>query len=560
MASADLYAWLIEATLATSAALLAVLFLRKPLRAAFGAGASHAAWTAVPVALLATLLPAAEAVAPAVPLAVIRAPIQQFVAEAPRSATPDVAAWACIAWLCGCVAFAACLAWQQRRFVRGLGRIADRGDGLLLADSVAGLPAVIGVWKPRIVMPADAMDRYDSAERALMLAHEREHIARGDLLANACVAGLRCLFWFNPLLHLAARRFRDDQELACDARVIARHPHSRRAYGEAMLKTQMAAAMLPLGCHWGQSHPLKERIEMLKRPFPSSVRRAGGRAIVIAILLAAGYAAWAAQPDAPAVAPAGKIAADIALRVDDGRPMNMRVLAEPGRAFSVRSDEGGKQYAIEGTVTRMQHAGQPALALDLRIAEDGKPVAAPKIVVRNGQTGSVQTGQETRGEDGRTVFKGLRADITLTDSATQPVAAASLSTPPPVYPVDVAKQGVTGRVVLIVDVAADGSVSAAKIDRSAGDDRLDQAALQAVSQWRFAPAMKDGKPVPSQVWVPIDFEMDGDHGEPVKEARAALARQAAGRRPNAFGWSNYDQMVRSLAASWETPAAPVDEC
>ena len=37
MHSADLYAWLIEATLATSAATLAVLAMRKPLRETFGA-------------------------------------------------------------------------------------------------------------------------------------------------------------------------------------------------------------------------------------------------------------------------------------------------------------------------------------------------------------------------------------------------------------------------------------------------------------------------------------------------------------------------------------------
>lgn len=644
MGSADLYAWLIEATLATSVAMLAVLALRKPFRAAFGAATSHAAWSAVPIALLATLLPAAEADVATAPLAVIRAPIRMLVTEAPPSSMPDIAASACIAWLLGCVAFAAFLCWQQRRFMRGLGKIADRGDGLLLADTVAGLPAAVGVWNARIVMPADAMSRYDTVERSLMLAHEREHIARGDLLANAFVAMLRCLFWFNPLVHVAARRFRDDQELACDARVIARHPQSRRAYGEAMLKTQMATSMLPLGCHWGQSHPLKERIEMLKQPLPSSVRSAAGRGMVIAILLVSGYAAWAAQPDAPvAAASKGEISAYITLRVDDGKPMNMRVLTEPGRAFSVRNDEGGKQYAIEGTVTRTQHAGKPALGLDLRIAEDGKEVATPKIVVRNGSAGSIQSGQEIRGKDGRTAFKGIRMDIILIDSAVQPVATVSsgstssitmignqismrdvvaklarergmtvnglelipaeqevsfglegvpletvlellgdesgldarvngktveftrkagnaavevVRTPPPVYPVDVLKHGVAGTVLLVVDVAEDGSVSGAKVDRSAGDERLDAAALDAVKQWKFKPALKDGKGVAGQVRVPVEFAMDDEHDVQVKDPRAVRANSAS----KANAWSSYDRMVHSLSASWEKPAPPADEC
>ena len=643
MGSADLYAWLIEATLATSVAMLAVLALRKPFRAAFGAATSHAAWSAVPIALLATLLPAAEADVATAPLAVIRAPIRMLVTEAPPSSMPDIAASACIAWLLGCVAFAAFLCWQQRRFMRGLGKIADRGDGLLLADTVAGLPAAVGVWNARIVMPADAMSRYDTVERSLMLAHEREHIARGDLLANAFVAMLRCLFWFNPLVHVAARRFRDDQELACDARVIARHPQSRRAYGEAMLKTQMATSMLPLGCHWGQSHPLKERIEMLKQPLPSSVRSAAGRGMVIAILLVSGYAAWAAQPDAPvAAASKGEISAYITLRVDDGKPMNMRVLTEPGRAFSVRNDEGGKQYAIEGTVTRTQHAGKPALGLDLRIAEDGKEVATPKIVVRNGSAGSIQSGQEIRGKDGRTVFKGIRMDIILIDSAVQPVATVSsgstssitmignqismrdvvaklarergmtvsglelipaqqevsfglegvpletvlellgdesgldarvngktveftrkagnaavevVRTPPPVYPVDVLKHGVAGTVLLVVDVAEDGSVSGAKVDRSAGNESLDAAALAAVKQWTFKPALKNGKPAVSQVRVPITFDLEGD-----PDAKPASPAAGSTKTAGEARWGGYDKLAASLSASWLKPASPEDDC
>jgi TonB family protein len=141
-----------------------------------------------------------------------------------------------------------------------------------------------------------------------------------------------------------------------------------------------------------------------------------------------------------------------------------------------------------------------------------------------------------------------------------PVAVGPLSMPAPVYPVDVLEQGVNGRVVMIVDVAMDGSVSAIKVDRSAGDQRLDAAALEAVGKWKFKPLVKDGKPVPSQVRVPVEFEMDGDHAVPLEQARAGVAVQAAGRVANASDWSSYDRMVRSLSASWETPAAPADAC
>ncbi|WP_330970560.1 M56 family metallopeptidase, partial [Lysobacter sp. A3-1-A15] len=130
------------------------------------------------------------------------------------------------------------------------------------------------------------------------------------------------------LLHLAARHFRQDQELACDQRVIARHPQSRRAYGEAMFRTQLAAQPLPLGCHWlaydgSRAHPLKERIAMLKQPAPSLSRWITGSLVVTVLTVTAGVSAWAAQPKrsesiAADGAAAGMVRADVTLQIGSG--------------------------------------------------------------------------------------------------------------------------------------------------------------------------------------------------------------------------------------------------
>ncbi len=298
MSVADLVQLLVETTLAGSAAVLLVLLLRRRLRAAFGASVAYATWALVLVALVAVLLPAATRSGTAMPMAqvMVAMPMQ---ALAPNAASVDYRPWLCAIWLLGVAVAMWRFARQQRAFRRGLGRLQHRADGLQQAEAIEGLPAAIGLWKPAIVVPADFDVRYSAEQRALMQAHERTHIARGDLHANALMALLRSLFWFNPLLHLAARHFRHDQELACDLRVIARHPHARRAYGEAMFKTQLAMQPLPLGCHWG-THPLKERIEMLKQPVPSLSRWLGGSVVVVALTLAAGVTAWAAQPSRPA--------------------------------------------------------------------------------------------------------------------------------------------------------------------------------------------------------------------------------------------------------------------
>lgn len=296
--ASDLGNALFEATLATSAAILLVLTLRRPLRRLAGAGLAYTAWALVPLAGAAALLPRAPSLAN--PIAPVAAPLRAAVDGAGAAVQASgVGALVPMFWLAGALALAALFAARQWRFARRLRERDARGDD---GDAPLG-PAVVGLWRPRIVMPSDFERRYSPEEQALVLEHERQHLRRGDLWAQAVCAALRCLFWFNPLLHLAATRFRFDQELACDADVLARHPRARRRYGEVMLKTQLAGFGLPLGCHWQSCHPLKERIAMLTRPLPSARRARVASALLAASMAALTFAAWAAEPAAPVAKP-----------------------------------------------------------------------------------------------------------------------------------------------------------------------------------------------------------------------------------------------------------------
>jgi protein TonB len=77
--------------------------------------------------------------------------------------------------------------------------------------------------------------------------------------------------------------------------------------------------------------------------------------------------------------------------------------------------------------------------------------------------------------------------------------------PAPPYPGPARRRGHEGTVYLAVEVLAGGTTGRIRVERSSGHPILDDAALQAVREWRFEPAMKNGIPVASWVEVPIRF-------------------------------------------------------
>jgi protein TonB len=84
-----------------------------------------------------------------------------------------------------------------------------------------------------------------------------------------------------------------------------------------------------------------------------------------------------------------------------------------------------------------------------------------------------------------------------------------LSTPAPRYPPEALRNQESGTVLLHVDVGADGVPTQVQVAKSSRSRSLDRAASEAVRQWRFKPAQRNGQPVPASVQVPVAFEPNG---------------------------------------------------
>lgn len=85
-----------------------------------------------------------------------------------------------------------------------------------------------------------------------------------------------------------------------------------------------------------------------------------------------------------------------------------------------------------------------------------------------------------------------------------------LNNPKPSYPRLSKRMGEQGEVRLRVLVAVDGRVASVQLSRSSGFERLDEAALESVKQWRFKPATQGGEPLETWVEVPVKFVLEND--------------------------------------------------
>ena len=89
-----------------------------------------------------------------------------------------------------------------------------------------------------------------------------------------------------------------------------------------------------------------------------------------------------------------------------------------------------------------------------------------------------------------------------------PVVDTKFHNREPIYPREAVRLRQQGAVVLLVHIAADGSVERLEIPESSGFPMLDAAARDAVSTWHFRPAIRQGQGVTSEMPVRIQFTLN----------------------------------------------------
>lgn len=239
-------------------------------------------------------------------------------------------------WLTVGGALAGCSLVQYTVLRRKLREAVPYRGEILLSDNIR-TPFVMGVLSPKIYLPWDTPQE----ERRFIIAHERQHIHRGDPLWKLLGYAALCVHWFNPLVWLAFFLGGKDMEMSCDEAVLNRLGEGIRAdYSQALLRLathKRLIAGMPLAFGEGET---KGRVRNMARWRRPKVWVSG----ICAVLCLAVLAVCALNPQKPDSTPMGAV-------VTAEKPLNIRAEAsalsavvgsyEPGTAITILERRDG---------------------------------------------------------------------------------------------------------------------------------------------------------------------------------------------------------------------------
>ncbi len=425
---------------------------------------------------------------------------------------------------------------RARSLVPGRGRGFPFGPvpvDVLTASSAS--PCAFGWRRVRVLVP-HALREQPEPQRVAVYLHELLHVARGDVHHAWADEVLRIAFWWQPAVWWLLAQLRLAREHEVDREVVARIGGAR-AYVEALVWCSTLRPVLSSGLHaGGPRHALVRRVAVICRGGDemSRTRRwttnagmiAVGGAVAAALGLVAPIRATTigSQHSASEVSEAGPLERRAVLPSLDAPAPRRVVNVEPvygpspfGFRFRVHLVVDHTGAVAEARIPDVVPANVPAG--ELRIAwgiaraavldavrqwQFDAPASAPMLLLTDVVVGPADAAAGPERTE--------RSREAVASAARQPLRVGGTIGPPkkivdvaPVYP-DAAKDaGVSGVVIIEATVDTEGRVQDARVLRSI--PLLDNAALDAVTQWRYTPTWLNGEPVPVTMTMTINFTL-----------------------------------------------------
>ncbi len=157
-------------------------------------------------------------------------------------------------------------------------RVGVRGQIAMKVSERSFSPAVCGLWRPMILVPASLLAELSPGNLRAVLLHELAHVKRADLWVNCLQTALQIIYFYNPLVWLANTMVRRVREQAVDEMVLVALGAEAGSYGPALIDIaemtflRASPALRLIGVAESKKS-LEGRIKlMLIRPIPKSAR------------------------------------------------------------------------------------------------------------------------------------------------------------------------------------------------------------------------------------------------------------------------------------------------
>jgi beta-lactamase regulating signal transducer with metallopeptidase domain len=156
--------------------------------------------------------------------------------------------------------------WTDERRRDLAAKVGLRAFPSVWQSPLAPMPMVVGLWRPRIVLPEATPAAWGRPEWEAVLLHEAAHVARRDPLAALAQRLAVALFWWCAPMHRLSRRLDELRETVCDDYALS--ACDRFAYAALLVEAaerlvSLRTAPVPVGLLDSARGGLEERVARL---------------------------------------------------------------------------------------------------------------------------------------------------------------------------------------------------------------------------------------------------------------------------------------------------------
>jgi TonB family protein len=414
-------------------------------------------------------------------------------------------------------------------------------------------PMLAGIFRPMVLLPADIGSWANAEEQRAIVLHEVAHFERRDHLVNLFQTLVGAVLFFHPAVRYALRQLTIERELACDERVLGAGAEAT-AYAEALLKVAERAisrreSYEPAFNTSGKT--LDRRMTMILNYRPSSLHSPRLGSVLRAAAVCG--VAFLLLPERMSV-PESLLSLPVLVAAVPATSFAQAPVPQPPSIVVA-------QAVVPGTIPgQVQTGSLSGTVLD----QSGAVIPGVSVRIFNSTTGfdrttitnergaysfpQINVGQYTfearlPGFANHSRTTSIRAQAEVLDAVLQlgrietvleVIVAAPQAAPPPavpaqtplrvggaiavpnliyapkpVYPAAAFAKLAQDSVKLDAVVDKDGAVQSVQVNPLHGTSSpaLIQAAIDAVRQWRYRPALLNGTSVEFPVTVTVNFMM-----------------------------------------------------